>query len=252
MDGRTKSNKRSRAFWPLFGSFLSLLRGHRGTLATALLTVSISTILGLLPLYGTKLVVDNVLDSKPLPRQVARLHLPAEPRSLLAIVGLAMISLTILSIAFSVWGRWQTTRINKRVQNAYRRRVFDHAVRLPLHRVYDLKSGGVASILREDAGGVGDLVFSMVYNPWRAIIQLLGSLFMLAFVNWKLLVGAVLLLPTVWITHRTWIGRIRPLFRDIRASRQAIECPCDRVIWRDARHARLRAAAGRIGRVYDQ
>ncbi|HEX2971727.1 MAG TPA: ABC transporter ATP-binding protein [Tepidisphaeraceae bacterium] len=63
----------------------------------------------------------------------------------------------------------------------------------------------------------------MLYNPWRAIIQLFGSLFMLAFVNWKLLVGAVVLLPTVWITHRTWIGRIRPLFRDIRSSRQAID-----------------------------
>ena len=76
----------------------------------------------------------------------------------------------------SLWSRWQTTRITKRVQVAVRKKVFDHAVRLPLHRVYDLKSGGVASILREDAGGVADLIFSMIYNPWRAIIQLIGSL----------------------------------------------------------------------------
>src|SRR5207248_7256721 len=123
----------------------------------------------------------------------------------------------------SIWGRWQTTRITKRVQASYRRTVFDHAVRLPLHRVYDLKSGGVASILREDAGGVGELVFAVIYNPWRAIIQLLGCLTMLAFVNWKMLFGAILLLPTVWLTHRTWINRIRPLFRDIRATRQGID-----------------------------
>jgi len=222
-DGRVKSIKRSRAFWPLFRAFLGLMRGHGSTLVMALGTLTISTLLGLLPLYGTKLVVDNVLDSKPLPAQAAWLHLPHEPRKLLAIVGGGMIALTMASIAFSIWGRWQTTRIGKRIQTSYRRRVFDHAVKLPLHRVYDLKSGGVASILREDAGGVGDMVFSMLYNPWRAIIQLLGSLFMLATVNWKLLIGAVLLLPTVWITHRTWISRIRPLFRDIRSSRQAID-----------------------------
>ncbi len=223
LTGPVKSNRRSRSFFPLLASFLSLLHGHRLTLGLALLTLSISTLLGLLPLYGSKLVVDNVLDSKPLPAAMARLHLPANPRSLLAIVGLLMILLTLASILLSVWGRWQTTRISKRVQTSYRRRVFDHAVRLPLHRVYEIKSGGVASILREDAGGVGDLVFSMIYNPWRAIVQLSGSLFVLAFVNWKLLVGAILLLPTVWITHRTWIGRIRPLFRDIRSSRQTID-----------------------------
>lgn len=223
MDGRVKSNKRSRSFFPLFREFLKLLRGHRFTITAALATLSVSTLLGLLPLYGSKLVVDNVLGSQPLPPRLAPLHLPTDHRRLLLVVGLGMITITILSIIFSIWGRWQTTRIGKRVQMAYRRIVFDHAVNLPLHRVYDLKSGGVASILREDAGGVGDLVFSLLYNPWRAIIQLLGSLFVLAFVNWKLLVGAILLLPTVWLTHRTWIGRIRPLFRDIRSSRQAID-----------------------------
>src|SRR5256885_12151109 len=36
-----------------------------------------------------------------------------------------------------------------RSQVSVRKKVFDHAVRLPLHRVYDLKSGGVASILRD-------------------------------------------------------------------------------------------------------
>ncbi|HZK81086.1 MAG TPA: ABC transporter ATP-binding protein, partial [Humisphaera sp.] len=31
------------------------------------------------------------------------------------------------------------------------------------------------------------------------------------------------LLPTVWLTHRTWIGRIRPVFRDIRLTRTQID-----------------------------
>ena len=96
-------------------------------------------------------------------------------------------------------------------------------MRLPLHRVYDLKSGGVASILREDAGAIADLIFSLLYNPWRAIIQLLGSVAVLAFVDWRLLLGSLVLLPIVWMTHRTWIGRIRPLMRDIRNTRQNID-----------------------------
>src|SRR5438045_1321691 len=78
---------------------------------------------------------------------------PPDPRRLLAVVGLALIVTTVVSIILSMWGRWQATRITKRVAVAYRRKVFDHAVRLSLHRVYEIKSGGVASILREDAGG---------------------------------------------------------------------------------------------------
>jgi ATP-binding cassette subfamily B protein/subfamily B ATP-binding cassette protein MsbA len=134
-----------------------------------------------------------------------------------------MVVLSAASEAVGLWGRWNATRMTKRVQVAVRKRVFDHAVRLPLHRVYDLKSGGVASILREDAGGVADLIFSLLYNPWRAIIQLLGSLVILAFVDWKLLLGSLVLLPTVWLTHRTWISRIRPIFRDIRNTRTGMD-----------------------------
>ena len=104
-----------------------------------------------------------------------------------------------------------------------RKRVFAHAVRLPLHRVQELKSGGAASILRQDAGSVGELVFGMLYNPWRAIIQLVGSLCMLAWVDWRLLLGALLLIPLVYLTHRTWISRIRPQYRRVRDQREEVD-----------------------------
>ena len=219
-----KHRPRSRSFSRLFAQFWGLLHGHRRTLALMLAAVSLSTLLGLAPLYGTKIVFDGVLREHPLPAGLPRwIHLPQNPKQLLTVVVVGMVALAAVSELVGLWSRWQATRMTKRVQVSVRKRVFDHAVRLPLHRVYDLKSGGVASILREDAGGVADLIFSMLYNPWRAIIQLLGSLVILAFVDWRLLLGSLALLPTVWLTHRTWIGRIRPLFRDIRNTRQQID-----------------------------
>jgi len=134
-----------------------------------------------------------------------------------------MVALAVACELVNLWSRWNSTRATQLVRVSVRKQVFDHAVRLPLHRVYDLKSGGVASILREDAGAVADLIFSLLYNPWRAIIQLLGSVAVLAFVDWRLLLGSLVLLPIVWMTHRTWIGRIRPLMRDIRNTRQNID-----------------------------
>jgi ATP-binding cassette subfamily B protein len=219
-----KKTKRHRSFNKLLAEFWRLLRGHRRVLVLALLTLSVSTVLGLVPLYGTKLVFDNVLGGRAISPTVLRLvHLPGDPRALLQIICIGMVVLTLASVLVGNSSRWQATRISKRVSVQARKILFSHAVRLPLHRVYDLKSGGVASILREDAGGVGELVFSILYNPWRAIVQLIGSLVVLAFVDWRLLIGSLLLLPTVWLTHRTWISRIRPIFRDIRNTRQSVD-----------------------------
>ena len=201
-----------------------MLRGHRRTLALALATLTVATLLGLVPLYGAKLVFDNVLGDEPLPPGVPQwIGMPSDPKRLLAWIAITMVTLSVVSLVVGMWGRWQATRVSKRVAVLASRKVFEHAVRLPLHRVYQLKSGGLTSILREDARGIGELVFSMVYNPWRAVIQLLGSLLVLVFVDWRMLLGSLVLLPTVWYTHRTWVARIRPFWRDIRATRQAID-----------------------------
>ena len=136
---------------------------------------------------------------------------------------MAVTVLSLLKICAQIWGRWYATRATKRLQLSVRKRAFEHAVRLPLHRVHELKSGGVASVLREDAGSVGELIFGMLYNPWRAVVQLAGSIAVLAWADWRLLIGSLVLVPLVFLTHRTWISRIRPQHKAIRARRESID-----------------------------
>src|SRR5207249_7733216 len=131
----------------------------------------------LIPPAATKLVIDHVLLGRPLPPGLSSwLPMPADPKARLGVLVVVVLAVAALGTALGLWGRWRATLATKRVQVAVRRRVFEHAARLPLHRVYQLKAGGASSLLREDAGGVGELVFSMLYNPWRAIVQLLGGL----------------------------------------------------------------------------
>ncbi|MDX9911964.1 MAG: ABC transporter ATP-binding protein [Phycisphaerales bacterium] len=222
-DHQPSSRKRQRSMMPLVLAFWGLVREHRWTLAAALATLTLSTGLGLALPYSTKLAIDYVLTDHPGPKGLPW-GLAEHPRkTLLLWLSLAMISVTLLNVMVGMWGRWQTTRLTKRTQASVRKKVFEHAVRLPLHRVHALKSGGVASILREDAGGVAELLFSLIYNPWRAIIQLIGTLVILAMVDWKLLVGSIALIPVIWMTHRTWINSIRPIYRDIRRTRTSID-----------------------------
>jgi ATP-binding cassette subfamily B protein len=223
-DSETSRKPQHRSVRNLVGHFFHLLDGHRRTLAFVLALLAFSTLLKLAPPAVTKLVIDYVLPGKPLPTALTdRLPLPPAGVPLLAALGGALVCVSILAMLATMWGRWLATKMTKRVQVELRKRVFAHAVRLPLHRVYALKSGGVAGILREDAGGVAELIFSMLFNPWRAIIQLLGGLCVLAWVDWRLLLGSLLVIPAVFLTHRAWINRIRPQYREVRRQRQEVD-----------------------------
>ena len=229
--GEARSPKdRVRSSKQLIGQFLRLLIPFRRQITWILVSVTMSTLIGLLPPAGTKFIIDYGLSGLPLPSSVLqRLPSLAEPKRLLFFTVLAVSVLSLLKIGIHVWGRWYATKITKQIQLDLRRRVFEHAVRLPLHRVQALRSGGVASILREDGGSVGELVFGMLFNPWRAVIQLIGSLAILAWVDWQLLIGGILLLPTVYFTHRAWINGIRPQFRVIRKQRELIDASATEV-----------------------
>jgi ATP-binding cassette subfamily B protein/subfamily B ATP-binding cassette protein MsbA len=222
--GSASSEKRQRSFWQLLLAFLALLRPHRGAVIFALATVTVGMVLKLCPPAATKLVIDYVLTDRPVPARLTDWWPGADNKyRLLIAAGVGVIAFSLVSTAVHLWGRWFATKAVNQMQVSVRRRVFEHIMRLPLHRVYQLKSGGTASILREDAGGIGDLIFSMLYNPWRAIVQLAGSLVILVWVDWRLMLGGMLLLPVVYVTHRTWVRRIRPVFRDVRAQRQEVD-----------------------------
>lgn len=215
--GRVRSTRQ------LLQAFFELTRGQRWPLVLALATLTVSTILALVPPAATKFLVDYVFTVQPLPDGSFFRWLPAGRWNLLLAITVGVTAVSLVRIAIHIAGRWQATRVTKRLQLSVRRRVFEHAVRLPLHRVQELKSGGVSSILREDAGSVGELIFGLLYNPWRAVIQLVGSLCVLAWVDWRLLAGALLLVPLVFVTHRTWIRRIRPQYKEVRAQRVKID-----------------------------
>jgi ATP-binding cassette subfamily B protein len=215
-----------RSLARLYRELYKILVGHRLALALAFVGLSLATILKLIPPAATKAMIDYVVMAKPLPQAVTAwlpIAVPESPKLRLVALVILVLLVSILGKFFGLTSRWQATRATKRVQVAMRRQVYEHAMRLPLHRVYELKSGGATSLLREDAGGVGELIFSMLYNPCQAMVQFLGGVAVLAWVDWRLLLGALVLVPGVYYSDLLWNRRIRPLFRDIRKERQDID-----------------------------
>ncbi|HEX8876533.1 MAG TPA: ABC transporter ATP-binding protein [Phycisphaerales bacterium] len=236
---REKKGKRSRGFFDLFRLFWAELLSFHSTIYLAVATVTVATCISLVMPASTLITIDYIVTDNPGPAGIpprakellSAFGIDIDPAAvtrtdrinLLWALGAAMVLVSCASVLIWMWGRWQMTRLTKRVQASMRKKVFDHAVRLPLHRVQQIKTGGMVSVLREDAGASAELLFSLIYNPTRAVVQLLGTLVILAVVDWRMLVGGLLLIPAVWLSHRTWISRIRPLFRDIRITRSGID-----------------------------
>ena len=215
---------RTRSLVRLYAELIGHLRGRWLAVTTALGFLSLATLLRLLPPAATKLVIDYVLLHRPLPERVPLwLPIPARPEDRLVLLVAAVTLVSAVGTAVGLSARWIATRTSKRLQVRVRRRVFEHAARLPLHRIYQLKAGGAASLLREDADGVGELVFSMIYNPWRACVQLVTGVAVLAWVDWRFLLATVLAAPVVVWTDRVWNRRIRTIFRAIRRQRQDLD-----------------------------
>ena len=215
-----------RSLTRLYRELYHLLIGYRLTIALALVGSSVGTLLKLVPPFASKIVIDYIIPGIPLPAGIVAwspVLLPESPKALLVTLVVLVLVVSVLGKLLGLSTRWYTTKTTKRVQVAVRRKVYEHAMRLPLHRVYQLKSGGASSLLREDAGGVGELIFSMLYNPWQALVQFLGGVVVLAWVDWRLLLGALLLVPGVYYSDLLWNRRIRPLFRDVRKERQEID-----------------------------
>jgi ATP-binding cassette subfamily B protein/subfamily B ATP-binding cassette protein MsbA len=226
--GSEVSARRNRSLGELLRSFAGTVGRDRRKVIAALACATVGSVLELLPPAATKIAIDNVFGGAPLPEALRR-WLPVsdaaltDPHSLLALLAITIVALSVVAVILSITGRLLATRTVKSVQNRMRRRVLGHAMTLPLSRIHHIRAGGMVTALREDAAGVGDLIFSMLYNPWRAVIQLIGSLAVLGATDWRLLLGALIVLPVVVLSHRTWIGRIRPIYRDIKQTRESID-----------------------------
>ena len=219
-----KPTTRHRSVWELFVELLRVLRGSMPAVAAGITLGTAATLFKLVPPAATKFAIDHVLLGTSLPGWLpASVPVPESPGTRLLLLVAAALLVILLGSLCSLAGRWFVTVTMRRVQERMRRKVFAHASRLPLHRIHDLRAGGAGTLLRDDAGGVGELVMTMLFNPWRAVVQFVGGLVVLAWIDWRMLGCALLLVPAIVVSTTLWNRRLRPLHRDLRGWRGDVD-----------------------------
>ncbi|MCG3126605.1 MAG: putative multidrug export ATP-binding/permease protein [Phycisphaerae bacterium] len=176
-----------------------------GVFAVAITSATLSLVLPRAIMY----IVDHVL--------------PAHDAAMLHGLGLALLLIICAQQTCDLFRNWWMATLNARVIFRLRQRLFNHLLRLPLHELSDMKTGGITSRISGDVDSITGLLQMAIVTPGVAGVKIVLTVTMLLLINWRMAFAAVLLLPPVILLNLFYFKRIRPIYRSLRHDRSDID-----------------------------
>ncbi len=131
-------------------------------------------------------------------------------------VGAMFLAVIVVTRLASVARAWNQRLLNVRVVLTLRRALFERLVKLPLEQLSEMKVGGVISRLTDDINKTTGLLQMAIISPGVAALRLLLAMGILFWLNWKLALTALGILPPIILLSMIAVRRIRPIYRMIR------------------------------------
>ncbi|MEM8678863.1 MAG: ABC transporter ATP-binding protein [Planctomycetota bacterium] len=158
------------------------------------------------PLF-MRYIVDNILiKDAPSATKISQLHY----------VGLLFLSVITCSQLLDSLKNYNQRKLNVRFILTLRKALFERLLHLPLQKLSDMKTGGIISRLSGDIDKTTGLLQLAVISPGVSVIRLLVAMGILFYLNWKLALTALGILPGIMLIS-FWVSkRIRPIYRTMR------------------------------------
>ena len=141
----------------------------------------------------------------------------------LHIAGAAFLGLIVVSQSLSVLKDYNTRRLNQRIVLSLRRALFGRMIRLPLAELNNMKTGGVISRLTEDVSLTTGLLQLGFVSPGMSLVRLTLAVGMLFFLNWRLAILSLAVIPVAIFVSFSVARKIRPIYRSMRKDGTAID-----------------------------
>jgi subfamily B ATP-binding cassette protein MsbA len=191
----------------------------------------------------------NNVETKVIVRRLLALVKPYKSRAALALLSMAITAATqpLLAkamqllfdrgfeerVSFSLWlipavlvsifvlrgiGTFGTAYFNNwvlsRVLNDMRAMAFERVLRLPVARYQDESTGKIINTVVNDVRQVVDMIQSVFVACVRDVLVVIGLLGSLLYLNWKLTLIAIVVIPLTAVIVRTTTKRLRNLNRE--------------------------------------
>jgi ATP-binding cassette subfamily B protein/subfamily B ATP-binding cassette protein MsbA len=204
-----------RAGWRYVGEYHHLVRQHTWAVVLVFVLAVTAALLGLVLPYGTKVIIDDVLLDDTLQRAVQS--------RMLTLFALVMVGLMLVQQGIDAYRNYRMTVINARIIFRLRQKLFDHLLDLPLHKLQDMRGGGIVSRVSGDVDEISGLLQMGIITPGVALIRVVLTVAVLLVISWKTALVAMTLIPPIVLLNVVWLKRVRPIYRAMREARSEID-----------------------------
>jgi ATP-binding cassette, subfamily B, bacterial len=196
-----------------------LLKPYTKALTFGLLAVIGEGITNLLGPWPLKIVIDNVLKSRPLPAWLGRL-IPAvagaDRLTILKFAAAAALAIAAAEGLCSYIEKYLTTTVGQWVTHDLRLRLYSHIQRLSLGYHDHKQTGDLVSRVTSDIAAIQSFITSGLLGVLINSLTLVGMVAVMFYLNWRFTLIALSVAPPLFAVVYTYTRRIKQASREVR------------------------------------
>ena len=206
-------------------SIVELLRPHAKALAIGFLAVIGAGVANLLQPVPIKIVLDNVLQSKPLGARLNQLITATAGEDKLAILlfaALAALAIAALGALSSYAESLITTKVGQWVMHDLRQTVYSHIQRLSLSFHDQARTGDLITRVTGDIDAIQSFITSGMLGALINSLTLIGMVSVMFYLNWQFTLIALSVAPVLFVVVYRFTRRIKKASRKLREKESEI------------------------------
>ena len=197
----------------------SLLKPHWKLLAIGFVGVLGEGLANLLEPWPLKVVLDNVLRSKPTQGWLNTWILSSfgnDKLGVLKFAALAVLAIAVLGAGCSYVEKYVTTSVGQWVTHDLRRMLYSHIQRLSLAYHDHKQTGDLISRVTGDIDAIQSFIVSGLLDAMINSLTLVGMLGVMLYLNWKFTLIALSVAPFLFLVVFSYTRRIKKASREVR------------------------------------
>jgi len=201
------------------GIIRELLRPHALTLTVALFAAIGEAGADLLSPWPLKIVIDNVIKTKPLSPFAHRIVMALAGDDRLSIIRVAAIGAIVIAIVGAICSYVQkrsTTTVGQWVMHDLRRTVYSHVQRLSLAFYDQTRTGDLISRVTSDIDTIQGFITSDLLDAIIQSLTLLGMVAWMLYLDWRFTLVSLSVAPVLFIVVFRYTRMIKKSSREVR------------------------------------
>jgi ATP-binding cassette, subfamily B, bacterial len=199
-------------------SIVGLLRPHWKAMTIALVAVAGESTAALLEPWPLKIVLDYLLQSRPLPGWMMPVvgWIGTGKLAVLNFAVLAVAVIAVIGAVSSYLNTYLTTNVGQWVMHDLRRTLYHHIHRLSLAEHDEKRTGDLIGRVTSDIESIQDFVTSALLGIVTNVLTLVGIIGVMLYLNWRFTLISLSIAPVLFLVVYVFTRRIKKASRDVR------------------------------------